>query len=172
MDISLVSKNCIKLKGKKATFVVDPEEKMPMTTADAILLTGSSFDKSRVANSRIIINSQGEYEIGGSKISGVATTKGTVYRMTIDNIVIIAGRTVEFSKLDGKFTACEIVLVNADEEFNESSITAFSPKLAVFFGDKKVDAAKKLGAENTTAISKLSITSDKLPGEMQVVLLG
>lgn len=173
MDITLINKNCVKLKGKKASFVIDPEKDAPKTTADAILLTGVlDIDTSRVSDSRVVIKGSGEYEVTGSKITALSTPKCVVYKLSIDNVSIILGKSVDFSKLESNFTVCDIVLINVDSEFNESFITSLGPKVVVLYGDNKSDGAKKLGAKNLTPITKFSAVKDKLPEKMDVVVLG
>ena len=82
------------------------------------------------------------------------------------------GRSVDFSKLESNFTACDIAIINADSEFNESFITSLGPKIVVLYGDNKLDGAKKLGAENLTPVAKFSAVKDKLPEKMEIVVLG
>ena len=172
MDISFVFKNCIKLKGKKTSFIIDPQAGMPEISAEAVLLTGSAFDISRVPGSRLVINGVGEYEVGGSKISAVANTHDIIYRLSMDNLTVILGRTVDFSKLEGKFTACDIAIINVDDQFSESFVASLGPKIVVLYGERTGTGAKKLGLNNITSVVKLSIVKDKLPEEMQVVALG
>ena len=173
MDISLVSKDCIKLKGKKVNFIVDPKKDSPKTAADAILLTGGlDIDTSRVSDFRVVVRGSGEYEVSGSKVASVSTPKGIIFKLSIDNLSIILGRSVDFSKLESNFTACDIAIINADSEFNESFITSLGPKIVVLYGDNKLDGAKKLGAENLTPVAKFSAVKDKLPEKMEIVVLG
>ena len=137
MDISIVGENNVKLKGKQATFIVDPSKEMPKTSADAIILLNGSrnIDVGRVTDYRIIINGSGGYEVGGVKISGTKTSKGTLYRLSIDDISIILGSITD-AKMEG-FNVFQIAVVNTTEDFNESSITALEPKMAILYGDKK-----------------------------------
>ncbi len=171
MDISIIGENSIRLKGKLATFIVDPSSDMPKTSADAIILLNniSSIDTSRVVDSRITIAGSGEYEIGGTKISAVSAPNGILYKFFIDNISIILGRTAEF-KAEG-FSACQVRVINADSEFNESFVTALEPKITVLYGSRKQEAAKTLGAENVSPISKITVTKDKLPEKMEIIVL-
>lgn len=172
MDISIVGENSIKLKGKQATFIVDPVKEMPKTSADAVvLLNGSNnIDVGRVTDYRIVIDGAGGYEVGGIKISGTKTPKGILYRLSIDDISIILGSAAD-AKTEG-FNVCQVAVVNTTEDFNEISITALEPKITVLYGDKKTESAKKLGAENVTLVPKMTITKDKLPEKMEVVVLG
>lgn len=171
VDISIVEKNSIRLKGKSISFVVDPSGVMPKTSADAVILLSGirNMDISRVADSRLVIGGAGEYEVNGAKISGTATPKGILYKLSIDGVAIILGRTTEL-KAEG-FSNCQIAIINADEEFNESFVTALEPKIIVVYGDKKEECAKKLGLENIVSVPKITILKDKLPEKMEVVVL-
>lgn len=172
VEISLLNKNCIRLKGKKVTFVVDPTSDTPKTTADAVIVFNNpKSDDSRVTDSRIIIESPGEYEVSGSKISAVTTPKGIIYKVFIDGVAIILGKEVDFSKLESNFTTCDVFVLSVDEEFSESLVTALGPKITVLYGDKKNEGAKILGFENISSVSKIQIVKDKLPEKMEVVIL-
>ena len=172
MDIAIIGKNSIRLKGKEATFVVDPAKDMPKTPADAVILLNGleNIDTLRVTDFRIIINGAGGYEVGTSKITGAKTPKGTLYRISIDDVSIILGYATD-AKIEG-FSACQMAIVNTNSDFNESFIMVMEPKIAVLYGEKKQESAKALGAENVSLVSKISITKDKLPEKMEVVVLG
>ena len=172
MDIAILGKNSIKLKGKQVTFIVDPTKEMPKTPADAVILLNGNgnIDVSRVTNSRIVIDGPGGYEVGGAKINGTNTSKGTLYKFVIDGVTVILGSAAEV-KMEG-FSACQIAVVDTTSDFSESFVTALEPKMTVLFGDKKNEAARTLGAENISAVSKVTISKDKLPEKMEVVVLG
>ena len=171
MDIAIFGKTSIKLKGKKVSLIVDPSKAMPKTSADGIILLNGygDIDISRVTDSRIIIDGAGGYEIGGAKISGTTTNKGTLYRIVIDEIVIIIGRAAE-TKAEG-FSACQVAIVNTDSDFNESFVTALEPKMVLLYGEKSKEEAKALGVESITSVSKITATKDKLPEKMETVVL-
>jgi len=172
VDISIIGKDSIKIKGKKVTFVINPAKGMPKTTADAIIVLdgASDLDLEKVAESRITIEGPGGYEIGGAKISGTQTPVGTLYKILLDDIIVLLGPAADVNK-EG-FNACQVAIVNTSSNFNESFVTAMEPKIVVLCGDKKVESAKALGAENTSLVSKISITKDKLPEKMEIVVLG
>jgi len=172
VDISIVGKNSIKLKGKHATFIVDPSSEMPKTPGDAIILLNgfNDIDTARVADFRIIINGAGEYEVSGAKVSGAKTPKGILYKILIDDISIILGMTMQ-DKTEG-FSACEIAVINASGEFNQSFITALEPKITVIYGISKIEAAKTLGAQNVSLVPKITTSKDKLPEKMEIAVLG
>lgn len=172
VDIAIVGNQSIKLKGKQVTFIVDPAKGMPKTPADGVILLdgASNIDVGRVTDSRIVIRGPGGYEVGGAKISGTKTPKGTIYKLTIDDVSIVLGFATD-AKIED-FNACQIAVINTNSDFNESFVTALEPKMAVLYGDKKVESAKALGAETVSPVSKITITKDKLPEKMEVVALG
>jgi len=177
VDIAIVGKNSLKIKGKQITFIVDPTPDMPKTSADAIILlngvsppAGGNIDTSKVTDSRITINGAGGYEVGGVKISTAKTPKGILYSLSIDDVSVILGSATD-AKIEG-FNACSVAVINADNDFNESFVTALEPKITVLYGEKKIEAAKAIGAENISSVSKITITKDKLPEKMEIVVLG
>ncbi|MBI2613299.1 MAG: hypothetical protein HYW62_00785 [Candidatus Levybacteria bacterium] len=172
MDITILGKTSIKLKGKRVSFIVDPAKDILKTSADAVILLNGQkdIDTSRVTDSRIIINGAGGYEIGGVKISGTTTDKGTLYKISMEDILVIVGRSAE-TKADG-FNACQIAIVNTENDFNESFVTPLEPRLVVLYGEKKTESAKALGAESISSVTKITITKDKLPEKMEIVVLG
>lgn len=172
MDIAIVKENCIKLKGKQATFIVDPMEGMPKTSADAIILLDGGRDAGieRATDFRMIIDGPGEYEVGGVKISGIKTPKGTLYRLSVDGISIILGCATD-AEMEG-FNVAQVAVVNTASNFNESFVTAMEPKITVLYGKGNVEAAKALGAESVSLTPKLTIVKDKLPEKMEIIALG
>lgn len=172
MDIAIFGNQSIKIKGKHATFVVDPTKEMPKTVSDAIIILNSNdnIDVERVTDFRIIISGPGGYEVGGVKISGTKTPAGTLYKFSMDNINIILGSATE-EKIEG-FNACEVAIINTNSDFNESFVTTLEPKMSILYGDKKNESAKALGAENVSLVSKITVAKDKLPEKMEIVVLG
>lgn len=172
MDIAIIGKNNIKIKGRETTLVVDPTYDMPKTPADAIILLNGfeNIDTSKVTDFRIIINGAGGYEVGGSKISGIKTPEGTLYKILIDDVSIILGFATD-AKMEG-FNAPQVAVVNTNGDFNESFITSLEPKMVLLYGEKSKEEAKALGAENISSSPKISITKDKLPEKMETVVLG
>lgn len=172
MDIAILGNQSIKIKGKHVAFVVDPTKEMPKTSSDAIIIldNNDNIDIGRINDSRIIISGPGGYEVGGAKISGTKIPTGTLYKFSIDNINVILGSATE-EKIEG-FNACEVAIINANSNFNESFVTALEPKMTILYGDKKNEAAKTLGAESVSLVSKIAIVKDKLPEKMEIIALG
>lgn len=173
MDITALSKNSIKIRGKSASFVVDPERGIQKTNADGIIrLKKNSLDISRITDYRVILDGPGEYEVGGVKISALTIDSGFVYNMIIDGMWVILGDASGVSKIKDTTLPCQAVILNVDTAFNSSFLTSLEPRLVVLYGDKKTDGAKMLGKVGVIQQSlKCSISKDKLPEEMEIVVL-
>ena len=171
MDISILSKNSIRIRSKHAALVVDPTEDLAKTNADGIiLLSNSNFDIGRILDYRIVIEGAGEYEVGGVKISVENRGEGFVYSLLVDGIKIVLGKISVIGKIQDSANACDIALLNADSDL-KTTITSLEPKVVILYGDKKLDGVKLLGKEGIPAVQKFTITKDKLPTEMEVILL-
>lgn len=193
MDISSLEEPSLKIRFKHATFVVDPPHRGSKISSDAILQLYSRLtDSGRVADYRIVINGPGEYEINGVKILGVRIEGGLIYNIVGDGMRMVLGKTNEVSKLSATGgsalrsehsgsktsgrkeeldTECQIAVLNVDGEFSQSIVTTLEPKVIILWGNKKEEGAKILGRENLPPVKKFTMTKDKLPEEMEVVLL-
>lgn len=173
MDFSILHDSSIKIRSKNASVVVDPTQEIAKTNADAVIVLGtnSNINTERVADQRILIDGAGEYEVSGVKIAGFAGKNGSVYSILGDNIEIILGKVSEISGMQDKTFSCQIAILNVDDEL-KSIVARLEPKIVILYGDKKMDGAIALGKENAEAVSKFSVLKDKLPEEMQVVVLG
>lgn len=173
MEISIVDKNTIKIKGKNVAFIIDPTPAMSKTSADAVLfltdLEDADVQASKVDEARVIIKGPGSFEVGGARISGVSAGRGLFYSLNIDGLNISLGNSAGAEKQQDNVSTSVLVL-NVDSDFKESMISSFEPSIAVLYGDKADQAVKLLGKEYQT-VSKFTQTADKLPADPQVVLL-
>ena len=172
MDISYLDKNSIKIRSKYAGFVVDPSSDGPKISSDAVILLNRKCDLSKVVDYRIIINSPGEYEVKGEKVIGARVNDGLVYSLLFDGLAVTMGRTSDISKIKDNAYACQMAILNVDDEFSSSIITNLEPKIVILYGENKENGVKILGKQNVLAAKKFTITKDKLPEEMEVVVLG
>lgn len=174
MDVTLLSQNCIKIKGKKAGFIIDPEKGMQKNNADAIiLLNKDTADLTRVDDYRVIIDGPGEYEIGRVKINGIKTGESTVYSLIVDNVEVLLGEVSALSGIVDKIQEHKVAILNVDSEIKESVVTAVEPRLAILYGEKASEGAKAMGKDESSIqrTKKLSFNEDKLPEEMGVAVL-
>ncbi len=172
MEVALLDKTSLRIKSKHTNFVVDPFEKLPKTTTDAVLiLSHDNVDLSRVTDYRVVIKSPGEYEVGGIKISAIGMDGSTIYGLTVDNVDILLAKTSSVTKVSEKLKEYQIAIFNVDSEINQTVVTALEPRVVILYGEKATDAAKALGKEDAQVLQKFSAAEDKLPEEMQVVVL-
>jgi len=174
MDVTLLSENSIKIKGKKAAFIVDPEKGMQKNNADAIiLLKKDSPDLTRVDDYRVIIDGPGEYEVGRVKISGIKSGEDTVYSLIVDNVEVLLGKVSALANIADKIQEHKVAILDVDLEIKESVITAVEPRLAILYGEKASEGAKTLGKDESSIqrAKKISFNEDKLPEEMGVAVL-
>ena len=174
MDVTLLNENTLKIKGKNASIIVNPSTFISKTEADAIILLKSdlSFNADKIEGSRIIIKGPGEYEISGIKISTTKVEEDQVARIDVDNVKVLVGNGLAIEKIHDKIEESQVVVINSDEEFNHSILTSLEPNVILIYGAKKTEVAKSLGKDGAISASKYSIASDKLPAEMEVILLG
>lgn len=173
MDISIIDKNSIKIRGKNASLVVNPPSLGPKISADAVVLLSKNqvFETKKIADYRIIINGPGSFEINGAKISGFAKDGGLSYRLVVDDIEIFLGRASDTSKLEGETISCQIAIFNVDNGIKESFVANIEPKIAILYGEKSEEGLKIAGFEKAEKTSKFTVSKDKLPSEMKVIRL-
>ncbi|OGH06688.1 MAG: hypothetical protein A2W22_02235 [Candidatus Levybacteria bacterium RBG_16_35_11] len=174
MDVIKLSENSIKIKGKKASFIVDPSNNMPKNIADAIVLLSNKVpDLDKVEGYRVVISGSGEYEVGRVKINGISTNDGLVYSFLIDGIDLLLGKATDLNSIADKNQEHKVVIIMADLEIKESVVTTIEPRLVILYGEKKDIAIKALGKEKGEVefSKKLSFNEDRLPEEMGVAVL-
>lgn len=175
MDVTLLDKATIKIKGKKTGLIVDPTDKTPKTPADAILLLNKEGDTKRVEGFRLIVNDDGEYEVGGVKITGTsALDSGISYDVNVDGTRMILAKTSTLEKLSDKANEAEVALLNVDSLLNEAVIASLEAKTIILYGDKADEGLKALGKKDLTPFKKVTVGKEKLPedGETQILWLG
>lgn len=173
MDIQIFDNDTLRLKIKKTTLAVDPKTKVTKFDADAVLVMDKDTDPSRVNESRVTITGAGEYEISGLKISGINSEKDVLYGLSSENSNILVAKASSLDKISSeKLGDYQVVVVNVDSDLNQSLITAMEPRIVVLYGEKSKEGAKLLGKESAQKSSKISISEDKLPEELEVMILG
>lgn len=171
MEIALVSEESIRVKGKQTALVIDPLAAKAKIAADAVLLTQENGTAvPAVEGSRITIAGPGEYEIGGIKISGVRTGERTAYYASIDGLSV-AVCAASALKNKESLRDVDIALLYADALVDQSALATVANGVAVFYGPQALENVKALG-KDVPPIGKYVTTKDKLPQELEIVLLG
>lgn len=172
VDVSVLSKDSIKIKGKNSSFVIDPMAQIQKVSADAVVFLKDMEERpaiERVTDYRVIIKGVGEYEVAGTRILGTKSDGNFLYSLSVDGISILLARTCGLAKTQeaGDYN---ILILNVDCDFKDTMVTSFSPSAVILYGEKAADAVGMLG-EKASKSQKFSVASDKLPLEMEVVIL-
>ena len=170
MEISKLSSQTLKIRGKKTALLIDPVKETPKTACDGVIvLSAQEIDMSRSEGARVFIKGAGEYEVGGIKISAQMFGAELVYGFIIDGIRLLVA-TSQGLKNAKDLKEYHVLLVNARDAIDSSLVTSVAPRLLVLYGENAEKVAQSIGKEAQT-MSRYSVTSDKLPEEMQVVIL-
>lgn len=175
MEIAILSKDTLRIKGKQASFIVDPIS-IPKTPSDAVILLENErkADIEKVEGYRVVIRGAGEYEIGGIKIAGYNTDGHIMYAVLIDGISLCIGTMEAISaKQRENIKECNVLIVKVENIIDESLFTSVAPSVIVLYGSKSKDeqVLKLLGKQDVKPVQKVQVTLEKLPTELEVVVL-
>lgn len=153
-----------------------------------------------VTDASLEITGPGEYEVAGISVTGVSTFhdkengaqrgKNTIYNICVDGLNIVhlgdLGHTLSENAVD-EIGATDILLVpvggtyTIDSKTASDIVSSLEPKIVIpmhymlpglkFELSPVGDFLKEMGFEGVEPLPKLSITKDKLPDELQVVVL-
>ncbi len=169
MEIALLSSTTTRLKGKLASLVIDPVVSKAKIQAEGILLLTQKETDVEVEGSRLTMSGPGEYEVGGVKITAVKQEASISYYLSLDSVSILVATA---SSLKGKESLrdVDVALLFADSLADTSALATVAGGVAIFYGPQAAENIKALGKE-VQPINKYVTTKDKLPAEMEAVLL-
>lgn len=172
MDLTILDGNSVKIKGRKASLVIDPSQKTPKTPADVILLLNRNGAVDRVEGFRLVIDDDGEYEVGGVKITGESVlNSGIFYNINVDNTQVILAKTSTLEKLSDTANEAQVALLNVDSSLNEAIIASLEAKVIVLYGDRANEGLKALGKQDLEPTRKVSLGREKLPEESETQIV-
>ncbi len=167
MEIALLPKAGLRIKSKQVSLVVDASDKV---ACDGLLLVGKS-PEGISSDDAVLIYGPGEYEIGGIKMTGMRAEADMLYSLNVDGIDILLGKLQALSKMQHKLKEYDIVVVLCDVIDNASFITSLASNVVVFYGEKAGEIASTFGKENLKTVNKYQVTKEKLPAEVETILL-
>jgi len=188
MEITYLGHAAFRLKGKSTIVVTDPYApehvglKFPKhITADIVTVSHDHPDHnaiSQVEGTAYVVNGPGEYEIKGVGVIGRKVENNTIYRIEMDGLSIVhlgdlghALSAEEVDSLDGVDILMLSVGPSAASVINEIEPSIVIPMHVGDEGTTVKDFLKEIGKEDVVAQPKLIVTRDKLPEQMQVVIL-
>lgn len=167
MEIALLNKSALRLKGKSASFVVNPQDAI---SANAALFLDDSYPEVASEDS-VMLQGAGDYEIGGVKITGFRGSKGIFYSMSIDGIDVVVGTIENLAAMQHKVKEHNLVVVRCDEPASASFLTSLATNVVLFYGAKAEEVATSFEKDNLKQTNKYTIAAGKLPTEVETVLL-
>lgn len=172
MEIQILPKNSLRIKGRQGSIGINLTGKN--NQCNAVVLIGKDAAKKDAtidSDGILVVNGPGEYEISGIKISGVRIKNDTIYSVTVDGVECMVGTIHAISGGQQKTKEHHIVVVDTDESMDAAFVTAVASNAVLFYGDYASDVVNKLAKENVKHTAKYQATADKLPSEMETVLL-
>lgn len=175
MDIVLLPKGTIKIRSKRAALSVDPvpAERAKASSDASLFLQKGVFQSVLPEGVRLAVVGTGEYEIAGIKITVKGGEDGhLIYDIRVDGTELLLGRAEAIRRVqEYDMKEYAIVVVRVDGQLNASALTAVSPRVVVLYGAKAGEAARQLGKQSSP-LAKVQVTTEKLPEEMEVMVLG
>ncbi len=169
MEITSLAKNSLKIKGKQTSVVVNPLDKS--VTFEAAVVFDSPKSLLKLKSDILTIDGPGEYEIGGLKITGVRYEDSVSYTFIVDDVRIVLVDNKTLAKFHSKLPDVNLVIVMVSSEDDLSSATNVAGSAVLYMGDKSDEVVNKSIKEGVTKTSKYTVTKDKLPTEVQQLLL-
>jgi len=208
LDITWLGHSCFRIKGKEATVITDPYHPSlgySLSKLQADIVTLSHFHPGHCYTEAITsdfkeIKGPGEYELGGTFITGLATWhdtvqgqklgKNTVYLLEMDGMALchlgdlghlLASEFIEdMDDIDVLFLPVGGVSTIGGSTGAEI-VRRLTPKVVIPMHYKTVTLAKELepvdkflkevGIKETVSQAKLSVTRSTLPTSTQVIIL-
>lgn len=185
MEIKLIKKSTMFIKGKKESVLINPEPEMLAKGSSRIVIYSQpKYEELRTIGEKVSIMGPGEYEMGGVEIDGFNGGSGnTVYTILIDGISVgILGKLKEElgEKKTGKISGVDVLIADIGEETGIG--TKGILKLGKLWGanyiipvggeggevKKFLDEADVEGLE---AVAELKVDKDNLPDGTEIVRL-
>jgi len=172
VEIATLSQTSLKIKGKRSSFVIDPDKTLKAKTpAEAVVVFNGlqSLDVGKIEGQRVVISGSGEYEVGGIKISGVKTGGELFYQMLVDGVTVALANSNSINTLKEKLTGHHILLFCVNGKIDEALIATLEPRVVIFYGENVAELKNTI--KDAIPMQKYAVTLEKLPEKMQTVIL-
>lgn len=172
MEISLLTNNILKIKGRKIGIAVDPVSSLSVKTSAQVALSLSEerISTAKLENTILVIEGSGEYEVEGTKIS-VSGQRGKLsYDLRVDALRIFLTAKDNLDKNQFENTNYDLVILRVDSASKDLVISFDLPSCLVLYGQQALDQAKNLGKEDAVAVNKLQVK--EAPQKMEITVLG
>lgn len=170
MEILPLSASSLKIKGKRAAIILDPDSGIREKVAGDAIVTfpNNNPDISKVEECRVCIQGVGEYEVGGIKIAGIKSGKHFAYTLSVDGLSVACARADSIEGLRDVLNGQQILVLSVSDTVDLSFIATLEPRAVILYGEKAGEVPQ---SDGIMMASKFSVTRDKLPEKMETILL-
>jgi hypothetical protein len=168
MEIAAASKAGLRIKGKQSIISVNPTG---AHEGNAVILLNSDAESVFSPQKGVVIASPGEYEVSGLKIKGIAVDGHVAFTLLVDGISVLLGTLSSLEKVHGKLSESDVVIVDVDTVLDPSFISPLSVHALVLTGAKAKEVSDTFIKDSVKVAPKFVSTRDKLPQEMETILL-
>lgn len=169
MEITLLSPKSIRIKGKHGSLITDPTNKT--SGANGVILLENRSDVLPNVEDAVVISGPGEYELAGIKITGIKTNAGTIFSIRVDRVEVLLGKAGELAKDYTKVKEHNIVVIDVDTVVDPSFVTSLATNVIILYGEKAEEVMKQLAPDTFKRETKYQSTLEKLPSEIEQILL-
>jgi hypothetical protein len=169
MEIAVLPKGGVRIKGKQATLIVGSSDVTP--GVNALLLYAYDETGEPIKDEVLVIDSPGDYEVSSVKISTFRNASDLAHSFSMDGIDVVIGKLAAMERMQSKLGEHQIVVLFADSVSDASFATNLVTNTLVFYGVQGKEVAEKVAKGVLQELSKYVVTMDKLPAEVETVLL-
>ncbi len=169
MEILALSDKSFRIKGKQTTLVINPMDKSAVF--DAAVVFDIPQGVLKLKDETLTIDGPGEYEVGGLKITGLRLDEAIAYIFSVDDLRIILLDNRTLAKFHAKLPDVNLVVIMVVSDDDLSNATNVAGSAVLYYGEKAEEVVTKFIKEGVSRTNKYSVTKDKLPTEVQQILL-
>ena len=170
MEISVLPGNGLKIRNKQGVIAINPQGKLDQFNG-VVRIGSQSTGSSVIEDGVITIDGPGDYEVAGFKITGTRNKSATLYTFLVDNVEVLIGSIQALSDAHQKLKEHHLLVIDADQNTDASFATGLASKAVLLYGDKASEVVHTFAKEGVKEQSKYQATLEKLPPEMETVLL-
>lgn len=169
MEIAVLPKGGVRIKGKQATLLVGSSD--VTSGVNAVLLYTYDEAGEPIKDSVLVIDSPGDYEVSSVKITSYRNSGDVVHSFLMDGIEVVVGKLAPLERMQSKLGEHNIALIRAEIVTDATFTTSLTTNTLIFYGEKGKEVAEKVAKGALSEMPKYSVTLDKLPAEVETVLL-
>lgn len=187
MEIKILDKKSVLLKGKKENVLIDPTKEIlgeEKNQSRIVVYTSNEDSADKLINGKVVLHGPGEYEIGGVEMFGInGGNEETIYTFNLDGVLVcVIGEIVEplSDKKIEKINSVDVLIVSIKnrKNINNKLILDWAKKWGANYlipVDYEEEDLKKFlddaDMEGLEAIDSLKTEKDNLPDGMEVKVL-